>query len=172
MSKSKNPLKGVKIASDPDEDFRLHAFRLGLQYLGAGRLAVAARFTPASGNLLHHAIEMFLKGSLAKLIGVAQIPHHHQLETLWNLYRQHHADPALDQYTTLIEALHRFEGIRYPDKLIKEGGLLSVGFPASTKTVQTAGKKLPEYHLVVAHIDTLVKELFARDKLNPDFFGS
>jgi hypothetical protein len=51
---------------------------------------------------------MFLKGSLAKLIGVAQIPHHHQLETLWNLYRQHHADPPLDQYTTVIAALHRF----------------------------------------------------------------
>jgi len=53
MSKSKNPLKGVKIPSDPDENFRLHAFRLGLAYLGAGRFAVAARFAPASGNLLH-----------------------------------------------------------------------------------------------------------------------
>jgi hypothetical protein len=71
--------------------------------LGAGRFAAAARFMPVSGNLLHHAVEMFL----AKLIGAAKIPRHHNLKKLWKLYRQHHhADSSLEKYTPVIAASH------------------------------------------------------------------
>jgi hypothetical protein len=41
----------------------------GTQYYVAGRYAVIAGLMPVAGNLLHHAIEMCLKGALSKKAG-------------------------------------------------------------------------------------------------------
>ena len=41
-------------------------FRTAGQYYVAGRYAAFAGFIPVTGNLLHHAIELFLKGGLSK----------------------------------------------------------------------------------------------------------
>jgi len=40
-------------------------FDTGMQYYTIGRYSVLAGVNPVAGNLLHHAIEMFLKGALA-----------------------------------------------------------------------------------------------------------
>jgi hypothetical protein len=50
-----------------------HFFRMGLQYYIAGRMGALYSLTPVTGNLLHHAVEMVLKGKLA---------HHHSLADL------------------------------------------------------------------------------------------
>jgi hypothetical protein len=39
-------------------------FRTGLHYYIVARYATVARFGSVSGNLVHHAIELFLKGAL------------------------------------------------------------------------------------------------------------
>ena len=41
-------------------------FVAGSQYYVAGRFAVFGWLNPVAGNLLHHAIEMYLKGGLSK----------------------------------------------------------------------------------------------------------
>ena len=38
-------------------------FRFGTQYYVAGRYAALVWLIPVAGNLLHHAIEMYLKGA-------------------------------------------------------------------------------------------------------------
>jgi hypothetical protein len=45
-----------------------HFYTMGLQYYLAGRFGALHWLTPVAGNLLHHAVEMLLKGKLA---------HHH-----------------------------------------------------------------------------------------------
>jgi HEPN domain-containing protein len=40
--------------------------RSAIDYYAGGRYAVFAGLNPAAGNLLHHAVEMCLKGALAK----------------------------------------------------------------------------------------------------------
>ena len=50
--------------STNDEDFKSWFCGLGTQYYIAGRQAAMARLIPVYGNLLHHAVEMFLKGAL------------------------------------------------------------------------------------------------------------
>jgi hypothetical protein len=159
----------------PPEHYQMHAFGLALQYLAAGRFAVASHFTPVSGNLLHHAIEMLLKGCLARVIGVPALPRGrtgHDLEELWSRFRQHHTDATLDRFDHLIEGLDRFEYIRYPENLITEGGFFSVGFPSGALNVQLSGPKLPEYQLSVEDIDALAVTLFRLGNVNPEFYSS
>src|SRR5262249_49773858 len=55
----------------PQADY--HFYTMGLQYYVAGRFGAVHRLTPVTGNLLHHAVEMVLKGKLA---------HHHSLSDL------------------------------------------------------------------------------------------
>lgn len=159
-------------ALDPDF-YRMHAFELGLQYYGAGRFAVASGFTPVSGNLLHHAIEMFLKGVLAPNTGVAGLrAFSHNLEELWKKFRDTFPNSSLASFDSLIHELHSFERIRYPETLIKGGGLFAVGFPSGARHVQLSGTKVPEYNLSVEDIDSLVSELFKVGGVNANFFRS
>jgi hypothetical protein len=52
-----------------DKDhLRILYFQAGLQYQIAGRFSAIAWFSPVSGNLLHHAIEFYLKGALIKTL--------------------------------------------------------------------------------------------------------
>jgi hypothetical protein len=41
-------------------------FKMAGQYYVVGRFAAFAGLIPITGNLLHHAVEMFLKGGLSK----------------------------------------------------------------------------------------------------------
>lgn len=155
------------------EDYRVQAFQLGLQYLASGRFAAAAHLSPVSANLLHHAVEMFLKGCLAQYIGFDKLPKGrdgHNLEKLWLMYRQHVADAVLCRFYAVISELHKFEHIRYPEPLIQEGGMLSIGFPSDARNVQLSGPKLPEYQLSVEDIDALIAEIFRLGKVNSEFF--
>ena len=54
---------------------RINFYRFGFQYYVAGRFAVIAQFSPVAANLLHHAIEMLLKGELAYLDEKQRSPH-------------------------------------------------------------------------------------------------
>ena len=51
------------MVQEADADMvRMNFFGFGYQYYLAGRYAVAAQLLPIAANLLHHAIEMLLKG--------------------------------------------------------------------------------------------------------------
>jgi hypothetical protein len=51
-----------KLAQDAYAAF----FDRSIQYYAAGRFAFHSGLTPVAGNLLHHAVEMCLKGALSK----------------------------------------------------------------------------------------------------------
>ena len=48
-------------------------FSSATQYYVSGRYAVFAGLTPVVGNLLHHAVEMYLKGALSKTMTLDQL---------------------------------------------------------------------------------------------------
>ena len=115
----------------PADRYRVQAFDLGLQYLVAGRFGAASSLMPVSANLLHHAVEMFLKGCLVGRVGLENLPRGrdgHDLNILWEEFRRLFDDPSLDRFARVVDDLHRFERIRYPERLITDGALLGIGF--------------------------------------------
>ena len=130
---------------------------------------------PVSANLLHHAVEMFLKGCLVQRVGFKGLPrgrNGHDLNALWLKFQRHYDYPSLDRFTPVIADLHNFEKIRYPENLITGGGSLGIGFPSGARHVQLQGPKVPEYQIAVEDIDSLVKTLFELGSVNPNFFQS
>ncbi len=94
----------------------------GMHYYVAGRYAVFAGLNPTAANLLHHAIEMVLKGALAKkgmdLRALKRLSH--DLPEIW---REFTAQYGIDSSTFdgVIAELQKFETIRYPDEIVKHG---------------------------------------------------
>ena len=52
---------------------RVEFGRLGAHYYIAGRFAFFSAFIPVAGNLLHHAVEMFLKGALIRTLALEKL---------------------------------------------------------------------------------------------------
>src|SRR5438094_10182959 len=98
------------------EDALTHFFGMGLQYYAAGRFSVLAGFIPVSGNLLHHAVEMLLKGQLSRRLTLAQLKRlSHQLVEVWGDFKRNFGDGELDVFDGVVQALENLEAIRYPD---------------------------------------------------------
>lgn len=96
-------------------------FDLGVQYYVLGRSAVFAQLPPVCGSLLHHAVEMFLKGALAHR-GLQELKNvGHRLWNLWELGKAHYLDASLDRFDCVVTGLDKFEEIRYPDKALATG---------------------------------------------------
>src|SRR6266508_4410640 len=93
-------------------------FRMGLQYYVTGRYSYFVAFSPVTGNLFHHAVELFLKSSLLKreVFTPDQLRRrfHHHLASLWQAYKVRVNDPELDQFDPLIARLNDFEDLWYP----------------------------------------------------------
>lgn len=158
----------------PADYYLNQAFRLGLQYLASGRFAAAAHFMPVAAHLLHHSIEMFLKGCLVQHVGFDKLPkgrNGHNLENLWATLKQYVTDPTLQHFDNLIEELHKFEHIRYPENSIREGSSMSLSFSPSGRITQVSGAKYPEYQISVGEVDALVEQLFRVGNVNAAFYG-
>jgi hypothetical protein len=81
--------------ADLNERAAVEFFRLGLHYYIAGRFATLAGLFPMAGNLLHHAVEMFLKGALVRLVGLKPLRKvGHDLNGLWDMFKTHMAVPG------------------------------------------------------------------------------
>ncbi len=143
------------------------------QYYVAGRFAARARLAPIYGNLLHHAVEMFLKFALAGVVSPQEMRNKyvHDIEKLWRRFKTKEADPALDRFDATIHALHKFEDLRYPDKIPHAAILLSITWKPS-HAVQASGTTLrtPKYEVFISDVDRLVIEIMKRVPLDPRFF--
>jgi len=86
-------------------------FSNGMQYYVAGRYAAFACLAPVVGNLLHHSIEMFLKGGLSRTKTPLEElkKFSHNLPKTWNMFKAHFKDPALDRFDGVVSALNSFE---------------------------------------------------------------
>jgi hypothetical protein len=87
---------------DPDH-CKMHAFRVAMQYYGTGRYAMACNFTPVSSSLLHHAVELCLKGCLAPVLGVAALRgFSHDIRKLWSRFSENIQKENLVEFYKII----------------------------------------------------------------------
>lgn len=157
-----------------NEDAATHFFCMGLQYYAAGRLSAIASFIPVSGNLLHHAVEMLLKGHLSRRLTLAQLKGlSHRLGDVWEKFKRDVKDSGLDDLDQVVAALDRFEEIRYPDRIVSQGmfGSISIFAPPPKAESMQGAPSLPAYELVLEEVDRLVRAIFEKSLVNPRFFS-
>ncbi len=152
---------------------QLNYFDLGTQYYIAARYSAFAGFLPVSGNLFHHAIEMFLKGHLASKRGSEDLKRlGHQLRELWKHFKLEISDESLDRYDTIVAELDKFESIRYPDNIVKKGMSASIAIKRQQFFIDNVTPELSVaiYTIVVEEIDGLVEMIFRKSSVNPKFY--
>jgi hypothetical protein len=140
----------------------------GMHYYVAGRYAVFAGLNPTAANLLHHAIEMALKGALAKkgmdLRALKCLSH--DLPEIW---RQFTAQYGIDSSTFdgVIAELQKFETIRYPDEIVEQGlaSVISRGKPSPLSGHTT-------HALWLGEIDELMDKVFTVASISHKAFAS
>jgi hypothetical protein len=149
-------------------------FMTGCQYYIAGRYAAFAWLNPVVGNLLHHAIEMYLKGTLSIMKTTAELKKlGHHLPSLWREFKAQIGDASLDRFDGPISTLHDFEEIRYPEPVLEKGMLSTIEI-IKEKSGETGGgqsTKMPQYKLCVQEIDELVAAIFVAASRNPKAFS-
>jgi hypothetical protein len=139
------------------------------QYYAAGRFAVVNGLVPAAGNLFHHAIELYLRGSLwQQTNGRKRRKLGHPLGRAWRRFKQELGDSALDEFDGVIGELERFDDLRRPETILRLGTEVSFSFAISAPTpAAPVGRPVPKYVLVVDEIDRLVAVILRRTGVNP-----
>lgn len=156
-------IKGYLAAKAADQ-----FFDLGMQYYIAARLsAVLTGLMPVCGNLYHHAVEMFLKSGISRKHSMRDLANPnkfgHCLPKLWKAFRIDFVSPALQQFDTVITTLQKWDDIRYPDKVLAEGALMSIEWADALPPPPSPHQFLPSppaYNVNGAAIDNFVKTIF------------
>jgi hypothetical protein len=159
----------------PADEDRAHArvefFRMGTHYYVAGRFAALSGLFPVAGNLLHHAIEMYLKGALVDLAGLNGVRDlGHDLNRIWNEYKARVSSADAASLDSPIFELHRFERLRYPDTVVREGmDAAFTIFRGQQAEITGPNGPIRPYSLVLEDVDALVKSIFSGAGVNPKF---
>ena len=145
-------------------------FNAAIQYHVAARFAAFAGLIPVSGNLAHHAVEMYLKGYLCrKLTEKERKRLGHRLPKIWKTVKQDIGDSTLDNFDATISAIDKFERIRYPEEIVRKGMTATIGFKKGG-TVLGPGPQKPSFVLVIDDLDALAKRILEHSKVNPKFY--
>jgi hypothetical protein len=140
----------------------------GMHYYVAGRYAVFAGLNPTAANLLHHAVEMTLKGALAKkemdLKALKALSH--DLPTIWRGFTAHYGINN-SPFDGVIAELQKFETIRYPDEIVRHGlhSMIGRGKPRSPAERAT-------YALWLGEIDELMDKIFTAGSISHKGFAA
>jgi hypothetical protein len=147
-------------------------FSSATQYYISGRYAVFAGLGPVVGNLLHHALEMYLKGALSKTMPLDQLKKlSHNLPKVWKCFKAQVADPGLDTFDALISSLHAFEELRYPDSALSRGIMVKISVSrVPGASTGAPARREPRYELYLEEVDALVDKIFATASVDPRFF--
>ena len=132
---------------------------IAVQYYVAGRQAAIAQLFPVSGNLLHHAVEMLLKGVLCRTKSLEELrANRHNLKRSWNAFRASFPEDELAEFTPAVRTLNKFERLRYPDELLTTGmvGMFALFREHSTSASGSASTGLPLFSLVLEDVDAFV----------------
>lgn len=154
---------------------RVRYFSLAVQYYVAGRFAVHAGLNPVAGNLLHHALELALKGGLARVTSSEDLKkkYMHSLNPLWRDFKSIVSDPRLVRLDPVVSELDHFETIRYPEH-VEQHGMLSLIAPIprnqDVKGRSRLPSPVPRYKLYLPEIDELLDAVFIGASVNPAFF--
>ena len=160
------------VAPSP-EDVKLHFAQLAVQYYIAGRTAAIHQSIPVLGNLLHHAVEMSLKAALAGSNSMSQLKGlGHSLPKLWRAFAAAYPTAALPRFEAAVNALHRFEDLRYPDSVLADGAAMQLALHRAHVVPSGPGVfSVPSYLLVLEDVDELEEAIFAAMNVNPRFFS-
>jgi hypothetical protein len=140
----------------------------GMQYYVAGRYAVFAGLNPTAANLLHHAVEMALKGALAKkgmdLKALKRL--NHDLPEIWREFTAQYGMDGI-AFDSVIAELQKFETIRYPDKIVSQGlaSMITPGKPS-------APTEHMRYVLWLGEIDELMDKIFTVGSISHKAFAA
>jgi hypothetical protein len=157
----------------PIEFTEIAFFERATKYYIAGRYAALAGLFPVCANLLHHAIEMYLKGALSRSQSIDELRDmKHNLKRIWRAFRADFPEPRLVQFDASVSALHKFERLRYPNEELKKGMLGQFSFlRVDATTLKSSGKTPPPFFsLVLEDVDHLVKSIFQVASVNPHFY--
>jgi hypothetical protein len=156
-----------------------HAIRYGLEYYVSGRFAIAHGFTPVGANILHHAVELLLKACLAHDDPLEKILEYwhpkkgygHDIIRLWQEFKARQTVTVPAEADTIINSLHAFEDIRYPETLIRDGAMILIDiFDVPDVPTQANQVTEPTYRLKLPQIDWLMGLLFDASGANPPAF--
>ena len=143
-----------------------------VQYYVAGRMAARGGLVPIYGNLLHHAVEMFLKTALLGVVNRQEMKnkYSHDLVKLWERFKAKEGDSGLIKFDATIRTLHEFEDLRYPDAIPHAGLSLSTTWHSSDAGKIEVPPGVQKYEVVISDVDRLVIEIMKRIPLNPKYF--
>ncbi len=116
---------------------------------------------------------MLLKSYLARTLTSEELSgkFRHDIKRLWKAFKRKLPSEDLGQFDGLIDQLSRLERIRYPDRVIEEGAMMSMGWSAGPISVSGTGvERVPAYILSVNEIDALVAKIFQVTSRNPAFY--
>jgi hypothetical protein len=123
------------------------------QYYAAGRFAALTHCIPVAGNLLHHAVEMFVKCALTRTHSLAELKTFgHKLPALWVRFKEIHTALNCAHLDDAIAELDRFERLRYPDSVVREGMQVVMSVSRAHFARLPKGPQ-PPYHLVLEDVD-------------------
>lgn len=149
------------------------------EYYAAARFAVRIQLVGVCGNITHHAVEMFLKGGLARYRTLSELrAMGHNLKKIWRAFKTDFPDPALRRHNRTVSLVNRFEELRYPRhdgpatiEIEIVWGTTGPGTPAASW--HHPGMKRPrKYYLAIGDVDDLVAEVFRVTSWNPSFFAA
>ena len=151
-----------------------HFYKMSLQYYLAGRFGALNQFETVTGNLLHHAVEMLLKGKLAHHHSRADLKNKfgHNLAKCWAGFKAIFPPEDLTPHDDVITTLNEFEDLRYPDKL-RFGAYIMIGFVTRSRMGgPLSGVVEPRFSLSITDIDALMDRLFKLCRINPEAYMS
>lgn len=149
------------------EDF----VRVACQYYVTARFAMQAQCFPVCGNLFHHAVEMLLKGGLARKRKVSDLKDMgHDLKKLWKAFKTDFPDDVLKRHDETISTLDKFEAIRYPD-ISHSIGMSGQWCGPAAKVTGHSFKTPEQYAVVVSDIDDLIADVFKASSWDPAKFA-
>jgi hypothetical protein len=156
----------------PNADY--HFYQIALQYYAAGRFAALTRLMTVCGNIIHHAVEMMLKGRLTHTLTLKQMaanPYRHSLPAIWAAFKALFPSENLNRFDQFIDLLHAFDSIRYPDRLMQQGAQITVGLVTENRLgACDPSRPEPEYRLSITDLDELMNELVRLCSINPQAY--
>jgi hypothetical protein len=148
-------------------------FSIGMQYYVSARVAGLSGFIPVTGNLAHHAVEMFLKGHLSRTMDEKLLKRvGHNLEKAWAEFKRCVANPKLIAHDRTIAEISAFEEIRYPHNIVKTGMVATInsGKRVSGQPDPTSPVGVPLFNLTIGELDELMKDICRAASINPIFY--
>jgi len=146
-------------------------FGIAFHYYVSGRHAVFAKLNHVAGNLLHHAVEMCLKGALSRggmdLSDLESF--RHDLKKLWKAFKKQTGDRSLSRLDAAVSALHRHEKLRYPNFILDHGMQHLISIKRSSPTT-ASGRPEPKFELCLEDVDEIFATVFNSTGLNAKFF--